>query len=78
MKHIFLYSTISILLVGCGAESGNKDRIMEKGEFYSVSKGDVIVKASEDALIKIIHKDGKTTSTVSLMEGDATITHPQK
>lgn len=78
MKNILLYTLISMTLIGCGAEGANKDRVMEKGETYSVSKGDVIVKASKEALIKIIHQDGKSTSTIMLMEGNATITHPRK
>jgi hypothetical protein len=51
---------------------------MEKGELYSVSKGDVIVKASDEASVKITHVSGKATSTVSLVDGNATITHPKE
>ena len=65
------------LLSSCGSD-GPKNRVMEKGEFYSVSKGDVIIKKSEDALIKIHHVSGKKTSTVSILDGNATITHPKE
>ncbi len=76
MKHILLFSIISLALVGCGGDEGNSDRVMEKGESYSVSKGDVVVKKSNEALVKIIHKDGSKTSSISLLEGNVTITHP--
>ena len=77
IKKSLILSTFILLLVGCGG-SGSKDRVMEVGQFYSVSKGDVIVKASNEALVKIIHTDGKETSTVALLEGNATITHPKQ
>ena len=76
LNKLLLLTTI-LLLSGCGA-GGQKDRIMELGETYSVSKGDVIVKASDEALIKVIHGSGQDTSTVSLQEGNATITHPKE
>jgi len=74
------YKLISItlfgfLLLGCGKEDTNKDRSMKVGEFYTVSTGDKIVKASESTLIKITHASGKKSSTVSLLEGSATITY---
>jgi len=75
-QRILLLSSISFLISGCGG--GSKDRVMEIGQSYSVSKGDLVVKASDTALIKILHVDGKDTSTVSLLDGNATITHPKK
>lgn len=75
---ILIASGLLLTLTGCGAENSNKDRVMEVGEFYSVSKGDVIVKASDEALVKITHISSKDTATVSLLEGNATITHPTK
>lgn len=77
MLNKLLLLTSLLLLSGCGA-GGSKDRIMEIGQSYSVSKGDVIVKASDEALIKVIHVAGQETSTVSLQEGNATITHPKE
>lgn len=77
MKKILCTTPIILLLVSCGA-SDNKDRIMEKGEKYSVSHGDKVIKKSEDTLIQITHKDGKSTSTIELLDGNATITHPKQ
>jgi hypothetical protein len=78
IKQILITSALSLILVGCGGSGGSKDRVMEKGELYSVSKGDVIVKASDEASVKITHVSGKATSTVSLVDGNATITHPKE
>lgn len=78
LQKILTITTTIIFLSGCGGSGGSKDRVMEVGESYSVSKGDIIVKASNEALVKIIHTDGKETSTVSLLEGNATITHPKQ
>lgn len=78
MKKILYTLPILLLLSSCGASDNNKDRIMKKGEKYSVSSGDKIIKKSEDALIRITHKDGKSTSTVQLLDGNATITHPKQ
>ena len=77
MLNKLLLLTTLLLLSGCGGAGGQKDRVMERGESYSVSKGDVIVKASDEALIKVIHVAGQETSTVFLQEGNATITHPE-
>ena len=77
-KYIITTSLCSLILTGCGGNGTPKDRVMEKGEYYSVSKGDVIVKASENAMIQITHASGKESSTVSLVDGNATITHPKK
>jgi hypothetical protein len=78
IKKILLTSIMTLFLVSCGSGGSTQDRVMEVGESYSVSKGDVIVKASDSALVKIIHTDGKETSTVFLLEGNATITHPKE
>ena len=78
MLNKLLLLTTLLFLSGCGGAGGQKDRVMEIGESYSVSKGDVIVKASDVALIKVIHVAGEETSTVSLQEGNATITHPKE
>lgn len=78
MKHLLLFSMVSMILIGCGASEENRDRTMTIGESYSVSKGDKIVKTSEETLLKIKHTSGKETSTVSLLEGNATITHPKQ
>ena len=78
IKNILTISALSLLLVNCGGSGGTKDRVMEKGELYTVSKGDVIVKASEEATVKVTHVSGKDSSTVSLVDGNATITHPKE
>ena len=78
IKQLLTMSALSLLLTNCGGSGGTKDRIMEAGELYSVSKGDVIVKASEEASVKITHVSGQDKSTVSLVEGNATITHPKE
>lgn len=74
MKQLFIFIPMSIILIGCGGGGeSSRDRIMEIGESYSVSSGNKVVKTSEDTLIKITHIDGKEESTVSLLEGNATI-----
>jgi hypothetical protein len=78
IKQILIMSTLSLVLINCGGSDGTKDRIMETGELYSVSKGDVIVKTSGEASVKITHVSGKSSSTVSLVDGKATITHPKE
>ncbi|RUM70806.1 MAG: hypothetical protein DSZ09_03880 [Sulfurovum sp.] len=75
MKHIFIFTVVSIMLVGCGSNDTPRDRVMEPSQEYSVSSGDKVIKTSEDAQIKVIHKDGENKSTVVLMEGNATIIH---
>lgn len=72
---ILTMTLFGFLLLGCGKEDTNKDRSMKVGESYTVATGDKVVKASEATLIKVIHKSGKKSSTVSLLEGSATITY---
>lgn len=72
MKQLFIFIPMSIILIGCGGESSH-DRVMDIGESYSVSSGNKVVKTSEDTLIKITHIGGQEESTVSLLEGNATI-----
>jgi len=78
IKKLLTMSMLSLLLTNCGGSTGTKDRVMEQGELYSVSKGDVIVKASDEASLKITHVSGQGTSTVALLNGNATITHPKE
>lgn len=77
-KQLLTLSIFSVFLVNCGEDGGTKDRIMEAGQLYTVSTGDVIVKNSNEASVKINHVSGADSSTVSLVEGNATITHPEK
>jgi len=75
MKQIFIFTTTAIFLVGCGGSDKPKDRVMEIDQSYSVISGDKVIKTSENTLIEIMHTDGKKTSTVKLLEGNATIIH---
>lgn len=76
--NILITSTSIFVFVGCGVSEKPRNRIMEKGESYSVSSGDKIIKSSENTLIRVTHKDGKSSSKVELLDGNATITHPEK
>jgi PBP1b-binding outer membrane lipoprotein LpoB len=67
-----------LLLAGCvgggGGDSTSTNIIkMELGETYTVYPNDMVVKDSEDAVVKITHTEGETTSTVELLEGEASI-----
>ena len=78
LKTILIFTAITFLVIGCGKSDNAKERVMKIGESYSVSQGDVIVKGSEKATIRVVHILDKETSTVSLVEGNATITHPKQ
>jgi len=67
-----------LLLAGCGGGGGGDSTStniikMELGETYTVYPNDMVVKDSEDAVVKITHTEGETTSTVELLEGEASI-----
>lgn len=84
MKKILIYSTIAILLSGCGgSEGGNSaddtpgenpgkgDTSMVINKAYVAAPGDQIIKDSILARIKVTHKEGNSRSTVELVEGKA-------
>ena len=84
MKHFIYFSTMLFMLSGCGGgsssggdsstPSGNPTEItMEIDTPYTVYSGDSIVKTSSPAFVKIYHTDGSSESTVTLIEGSATI-----
>lgn len=72
MKNLSIYALLSVVLLGCGSQ-GSSDRTMSINEEYTVAKGEQVVKTSDNALVKIIHKDKSELSTVILLEGNATI-----
>jgi uncharacterized lipoprotein YehR (DUF1307 family) len=89
MKHILIVSiSLLILLNGCGGGSAsdgessgytprpttNPTEIeMRTNKTYTVYPGDKVVKTSDDAEVRITHIDGQTTSTITLVAGDAKI-----
>jgi len=79
MKQIFIFLPSMIFLIGCGGGSSssvsNSDYAgpMTISEIYTVYPGDSVSKDSTSPLIKVIHIDGATESTIELVEGNATI-----
>jgi len=74
----------SFLMVACGGSGStdennatnndsSEDVNMTQGERYTVSKGNKLIKTSDNAIVRILHHDKAKTSTVILLEGDATI-----
>jgi len=53
-----------------------KDISMIQNINYTVSTGDKIIKTSPNALVRIVHIDGSLNSSVTLIEGSATIIVP--
>jgi len=50
---------------------------MEMGKVYVVAHGDYLVKTTDDAQIKVVHKGGETVSTIELVLGEANIVRKQ-
>jgi len=73
MNKIIFFSITLLFVVGCGSEDSKGDSNMALGTQYTVSSGDKVIKHTENTLIKIRHVSGKDTSTIELVEGNATI-----
>jgi len=84
MKKIFILVIITILFTGCGGEGNggggsstgepaDKDVTMELNKAYTVYPGNKLIKDSTSAKISITHNDGRSTSTVILLTGNASI-----
>ena len=77
MKQILIFITSMIFLVGCGGDSGSStptaDVDMVTLETYTVYPGNKVIKNTDDTLVQITHVDGQDTSTILLVEGNATI-----
>ena len=86
MKHIFIFMTMAMLIVGCGGGSSSSsggggtptpppssDVDMVISEPYTVYPGDLVSKTSDAAVLRIVHSDFHDESTVVLIEGSATI-----
>jgi len=86
MRKYFIGLSV-FLLIGCGGGSGSGSAPVETlppgteamvtGELYEVTKGDMIVKVSEAAEVRITHKVGEINSTVELVQGKANIVRAQ-
>jgi len=83
MKYIF--SLLSILVFTACGNSSNKDAslqakkmlVMEPGKAYSVTKGDKLVKTTDDAVVKITQKTQENMTEVVLISGEAKIIYKQ-
>jgi len=76
MRAYIVTLAAALLLAGCGGGGGSSSSTVVKmslGETYTVYPNDMVVKDSEDAVVKITHTEGETTSTVELLEGEASI-----
>ena len=77
MKQILIFIPIMIVLVGCGGGSSSggssADVEMAPSEIYTVYSGNKVVKNSDNTRVKIVHINGQSTSTIELVEGNATI-----
>jgi hypothetical protein len=77
MKHAIWITLTTLFLTGCGGggggESAGETVAMEPGRIYTVYPGDRLIKNSEDTVVKIVHTQGQETSSVELIEGQASI-----
>jgi len=76
MNKILILTLTILSLIGCG-NSSNPDEKMEIAKFYTVKKGDQVVKSDENTstIIKVHHTDGSAESVIELIEGQATLIH---
>ena len=79
MKKILIFIPSMMFLIGCGggsSSSGSNSTYagpMAVAEIYTMYTGDSVIKDSDSPLMKVIHIDGATESTIELVEGNATI-----
>jgi len=83
MYKIIIITAAVLMVSGCGGSSGDSDGSsynypsgntkMSPKTTYTVYPGDKIVKDSESAKVQVHHIDGQPGSTVTLLEGEATI-----
>jgi len=80
MKNIFLFTAVSLILIGCGGGGGGStsnstyEGSMAVETQYTMFPGDSVNKDSEKTSLKITHVDGQVESNIELVEGTATIT----
>lgn len=72
MSKIFIYTTISIFLLGCGDDKA-PDEKMIISQLYTMKSGDKVKKTSNIAKIRVMHTDRAKESVIELIEGNATI-----
>ena len=83
MKNIFLFTTVSLALIGCGGGGGNStsnstyEGPMKTETQYTMYPGDSVQKDSENTTLRITHVDGKAESNIELISGTATIIRKQ-
>ena len=77
MKQIFIFIPSILVLIGCGGGSSSGDSSpdveMELFQTYTVYSGNKVVKNTDTTQVKIVHINGQDTSTIELVEGNATI-----
>ena len=86
MKKLLALTTLSFLLTACGGggnsggektpstgESPSKDVNLVQGKLYTVYHGNKLIKNTPKTIVQITHVDQAETSTVMLLEGNATI-----
>jgi len=80
MKYLFFITLSLFALTGCGGGSsdtagtpGGAEITMVIDQPYTVEQGDKIIKTSTPTLVEIKHTEGKSVSTVILLEGSAKI-----
>jgi hypothetical protein len=76
MKHIVWITLSTLIFTGCGGGGGDgagETVAMEPGQTYTVYPGDRLIKNSSDTIVKIVHTQGQETSSVELIEGQASI-----
>jgi len=81
MKKLAILLVTALFLIACGSNDStshptpppSSDVDMELSKAYTLLPGDSIIKNDESARLEIQHIDGQAESTVTLLEGSATI-----
>jgi hypothetical protein len=86
MKKILFLISIALIFTACGGggsstggetpstgESASKDVTLTPGVLYTVYAGNKLVRNVTKTVVQITHSDKASTSTVMLLEGNATI-----